>query len=224
MARRYLLPDLPAAGSATLEGDVGHHVGVVMRARPGAELELFDGRGHCCRAVVRHRDGARVHVDVGAHRAEHRGPAVAVELAFGLPKGNRADWLFEHATEVGVAAFRPLLTARTEARPNLRERWLRIARAATAQCDRSHLPVLHPPASLAELLAQPLPPERYVATAGGARLQPAHASAILVVGPPGGLADDELRKLAAAGFDPRGLGPLTLRTETAALAGACRLL
>lgn len=71
----------------------------------------------------------------------------------------------------------------------------------------------------------PHPEARYVATTAATELGPATVDrALLVVGPEGGLTSREVGLLVDAGFAPRSLGPLTLRTETAVLAGATRLL
>lgn len=196
--------------------------------RAGDVVVLFDGAGQ--QATARVIDAARraVEVEVGPAAPVDREPRVAVELACALPKGARAEWLFEHGTEVGVQAFRPLRFERSRAgRVDRRERWERLVAAATEQCDRSRLPVVHDDVDLAALVADPaLPAERYVAAPGSVQpLGPAKSPrCLLVVGPEGGLSPPELEVLAAAGFAARSLGPLTLRTETAALVGAARLL
>jgi 16S rRNA (uracil1498-N3)-methyltransferase len=227
MARRYLVDPLPAPGPAALPRDTSHHVGRVMRARPGEELVLFDGRGRECRATVsRVRDGA-VWVDAEAAAAVWREPRVHLELAFGLPSDRRAEWLFEHATEVGAAVLRPLCGARSQPRGAARvDRWQRIAAAAAAQCDRSRVPRVCPTEDLGTMLGRDeLPAERYLAQPGAPPLGSARTDrALLVVGPPGGFAAAELELAAAAGLLARGLGALTLRTETAALVGAAALL
>ncbi len=227
MARRYLVRTLPDAGECTLPDDVAHHVGRVLRARPGDELVLFDGDGHEARARVVRTDRRAVVVAIGAARAVRREPPVAVELAVSLPKGARADWLFEHGTEIGVAAFRPVSSARSARIPKGIERFERIVAAATGQCDRSHLPRVREPVTLDELLADPdLPGTRFCAAPGAATELGATSSerVLVAIGPEGGFTGEELARLDAANFARRALGPLTLRVETAALVAAIRLL
>lgn len=227
MARRYYCNPLPAAGAATLSPNLGHHLGRVVRTQPGDAVVLFDGNGAEAAATVREVLGRDVRVDVGERLASPlgRSPRIALDVACALPKNPRADWLFEHGTEVGIRSFRPILTERTNRQHERRSHWQRILIAACAQCDRAILPVIEPAVPLAELCAMPLPAERYVATRAPTELGAATSSAcLLVVGPEGGLTDREVALLTEAGFAPRGLGPLTLRTETAVFAGAVRLL
>jgi 16S rRNA (uracil1498-N3)-methyltransferase len=227
MARRYYCHPLPAAGPATLSPRLGHHLGRVVRTGPGDAVVLFDGAGAEVAATVVEVRGRDVLVEVGAASTQPlgRSPRMVLEVACALPKNPRADWLFEHGTEAGIARFRPILTERTRRQHDRHEHWHRILIAACAQCDRSLLPTIEPTVTLAELCTMPLPAERYVATASATELGPAATgTCLLVVGPEGGLTAHEVDVLVAAGFAARGLGPLTLRTETAVLAGATRLL
>jgi len=227
MARRYFMRSLPPAGPATLSPRLGHHLGRVVRTSPGDAVVLFDGAGAEVDATVLEVRGRDVIVEVGAPVARllGRSPRLALDVACALPKSPRTDWLFEHGTEVGIRSFRPILTERTNRQPERHQAWERILIAACAQCDRLVLPTIAPTATLDELCAMPLPEARFVATTADTELGPAVAdTALLVVGPEGGLTEREINQLTAAGFAPRSLGPLTLRTETAVLAGATRLL
>ena len=225
MARRYLVWPLPEPGSAILPTEVGHHLGRVMRARPGDSAVLFDGRGAQAPIRVTRVDGDRVEAEIGAHERSAREPGVRLEVAFALPKGARAEWLFEHGCAVGVRAFHPVVAERSSARGDRTARWRRIVEAACGQCDRAFLPEVHEPVPLADFLARALPAERYAAVPGAAPLGAAAGEhAALIVGPEGGFTPAELAVLDGAGFAPRGLGPLTLRTETAVLVGAAVLL
>jgi 16S rRNA (uracil1498-N3)-methyltransferase len=223
MANRYFVDMLPNEGRASLPEDVAHHLAVVLRARPGDRLVLADGRGNRCEATVAAASKRELVVEVGPH-LHAPAPTQRLHLAFAPPKLQRAEWLFEHGTELGVAAFWPLWTARTRPQGERLERWLKIAAAAAGQSDRDWLPTIHPPRELAEFLtAAELPARRFVGDGGGTGFHAADATpgeAVVLVGPEGGFAPDEAAAVAAAGFVPRRFGPHILRTETAGLVGA----
>lgn len=228
MARRYHVESLAPQARVVLAEEVGHHLARVMRVRTGTTLRLYDGKGHeAIGTVVAVRRG-EVEVEVGAIAQAVREPRCALLLAFALPKGGRAEWIFEHATEVGVSVFQPLRCARSSFQPadDRRPRWQRLVHAATGQCDRAHEPVVQAVQVFADwVLRRDLPAERYLAVAEGPPLRPATTpQAALLIGPEGGFTAPEVKLAIEAGFAPRSLGPLTLRTETAALIGAARLL
>ncbi|MHC4512779.1 MAG: RsmE family RNA methyltransferase [Planctomycetota bacterium] len=242
MARRYHVSPLPTPGTHTLPPEVAHHVAHVMRTRPGAPLVLFDGAGRECRGEIvsirKVHQEAVVEARLGEPVTSQREPDVLVEAAFAMPKGHRADWLFEHGTEVGIRRFRPVLCSRGNPEPDAaaradrrHQRWQRICQAAAGQCDRAFVPDIAAVVPLQDLFGEPssqveaLPQERYLAHDDGPPLAAATGNhVLLLVGPAGGFTADEVDAAIAAGCEPRSLGPLTLRTETAVLAGAVRLM
>ncbi len=224
MARRYLLQPLPAPGPGRLHGPVAHHLGTVLRVMPGDEVILHDGQGSQCTAQVTARQGRDLLVTIGPHRRQPR-PRPEIHLAVAPPRWNRAEWLFEHGTEVGTAVFHPLGTGRSRPQGDKASRWRRQCEAAAGQCDRAWVPLVHEPRALQDFLQDPtLPAERYLADPSGPPLGPAATdAAVLLVGPEGGFAPDERQAALAAGFRPAALGPFVLRTETAAVVGAAIL-
>ncbi len=223
MPARFFLPTLPPAGEATLDGDLAHHLAHVLRVRPGARLRLGDGCGSSALATILAVDRRRVRVAV-AQAVQAPPPGQRLHVAFAPPRLARAEWLFEHGTEVGIDVFHPLWTARTRPQGERPERWQRIVQAAAGQCDRDWLPAIQPTRELALFLADPaLPPVRYLTQPGAPPLATSAATSgdlVVLVGPEGGFADDECAAALAAGFAPVGLGPFVLRTETAALVAA----
>jgi 16S rRNA (uracil1498-N3)-methyltransferase len=225
MANLYLLDELPAPGEAALTGPVAHHLTRVLRVRAGDLVALSDGRGRVAEAEVVRTDRAGLVVCVGQPSTQ---PPVRpqVTLAFACPRQARADWLIEHATEVGVAVFQPLWTARSRPQSLRLDRWRKIARAAAGQSARAYEPQLRDPIELAPFLERPLPMLRLLADAGGGDglRQGGAADAAVLVGPEGGFTPAEKEQARASGFEPLHLGPHILRTETAALLGAAHLL
>ncbi len=218
-----------AEGAETaLEPGPSHHLLKVLRLKPGAGLRLFNGRGGSFAAVLAGSRGQEARVAVGDFApADHESP-LAIELAIGVSRGERMDWVVQKAVELGVAAIRPLVTERTEVRLSGERRvkkldhWRQIAIAACEQCGRNRLPAIDAPQLLADWLPGAaglrlvLAPE---ATAALARVEVEAPDAItLLIGPEGGLAAAEIDAAIAAGFRAVGLGPRVLRTETAPLA------
>lgn len=203
----------------------------VRRLQPGDALTLFDGRGGEWAAQVLQMGRQQVRVRVGAHDPVTREAALAVTLALGMPANERMDWLVEKATELGVAAIRPLLTERSvlrlagERAERKRAHWQAIAVAAAEQSGRTRVPLLYPVRALADADALPRPMQGWVLSfagdvAGPAALAGAGAAAgelLLLSGPEGGLTPAEEARALGLGLRPLSLGPRVLRAETAPL-------
>ena len=225
MANLYHLPELPPPGVATIGGDVAHHLLRVLRVRPGDEVVLCDGKGRTSTAEVQEAHRRELRALVGPPM-QHRPVRPRVTIAFACPRPARADWLLEHGTEVGVATFAPVWTARSRPQTVRLDRWQKIAASAAGQCGRAHLPVIREPVELSTLLAEPLPARKILAAQDGAPLLSGapEDDAVALIGPEGGFDREELDAIAAAGFEAAALGPHILRTETAALVAAAALL
>jgi len=205
------------SGTLVIEGDEAHHGRVVLRLRPGDDVRLADGEGHAAAAVVTGVGREALEVEVAAVESVAAVPVGQLTVASAVPKGDRFAELVRGLTELGVGCFIPLECARGERVPGNLDRARRIAAEALKQCHRSrHLEIL-PGQSLSAL-----------AQAGGALVvldplgEPARPGApgptTLIIGPEGGLSDDERTTLA--GFPSMRLGGTILRIETAAIAAA----
>jgi 16S rRNA (uracil1498-N3)-methyltransferase len=228
----FYIDALPETGDlAVVEGDEGFHAATVRRIRRGEELVLGDGAGALARCVVEQagRDGLQARV-LDRWQVPPVQPPVTVVQA--LPKAERSELAIELATEAGADALVGWQAARCVARwdgaradKGLR-RWRAVARAAAQQSRRAHIPSVDgvlSTAALAQRIAE-------VVASGGAVLA-LHESAtgqltdlglaqaksvMLVVGPEGGIAPDELATMTAAGAMAVRLSPTVLRTSTAA--------
>ena len=171
------------------------------------------------------RGRGQVEAEIGPIRSSDPEAGPRIHLAVSLPKGRRGDLLFEQATALGAHAIHPILCHHSENRQSRPDRWRRIAAAAAGQCDRDFLPEIQEPRPLDTFLTDPnLPEERYLALRSAPPLDRAvGAAAVLLVGPEGGFTQEEEAAARERGFEPRSLGPLVLRVETAALAGAVLL-
>jgi len=233
---RFFVPDLPpeAPALAELPPAEAHHALHVLRLRAGAAVELFDGCGRCAEGHI--ADASRRRVTVAVERTWTQPPAAPgapgpVHLAFAVPKGSRADWLIEKATELGAASLRPTVFERSVAgkeplSPAKRGRWVGHCVAAAKQAGLAHLPTVEDPAPLADMLARAAGAlvlvGDTVAEAVPVLEALAHRRAdqdiLIVVGPEGGFAEAERAALQAGGAVAVRLGRSTLRIETAAVA------
>lgn len=217
--RRFAAPSLPDDGEVRLSDTVSHHLLRVTRIRMGEAVELFDGKGHAARAtLLREEDGTAVLALDEAPRLAR--PAHEVHLFIGIPKGPAMDLAVRMATEAGATQIHPLNLARSIAKGDRASRWERIAGSAAQQCGRGDVPQLHPLAKL-EAAASRLGDgvRKLVAHPGGGALTRSTGDVALLIGPEGGLTDDELRRAETLGFETVGLGDWVLRAETACAIG-----
>jgi 16S rRNA (uracil1498-N3)-methyltransferase len=200
-----------------------------MRRAVGDPVWLFNGRdGEWAGAIAGlRRDRAEFEV-AKVRRAQVAEPDLW--LVFALLKRDATDLVVQKATELGVGALLPVITARTNAERINAARLTAIAIEAAEQCERLTVPELRSPARIADLLAAwpagrrlvvaaertGAPPVRPIGTAG--------APAALLVGPEGGFTPEELDVLRLHPFvEPASFGSRILRAETAAIAGLALL-
>jgi 16S rRNA (uracil1498-N3)-methyltransferase len=218
-----------------LDGAEGRHAATVRRLTVGERLELSDGAGLVCAAEI---TGVRSHA-LEARLLDRRlepAPSPHLTVVQALAKGDRDERAVETMTEVGVDAIVPWQAARSIVRWDAAraakgiERWRVIAREAAKQSRRSRLPDVRPlatTADVAELLRSASLPivlhESASRPLARARIEPG-ARIVVVVGPEGGIDDDELGAFGAAGAGAYRLGPTVLRASTAGTAAAAVLL
>ncbi|MDI3339515.1 MAG: 16S rRNA (uracil(1498)-N(3))-methyltransferase [Sphaerobacter sp.] len=227
---RFYVP-IPLVPGATVDlpEPQSHQIARVLRLGAGDMVVLFNGDGTEVPGTIRASRARCVTLELGAPRPGRPEPQPAVHLAHGLLKADRFDWVVQKATELGVARITPLATSRSvvslppDRAQQRRERWQRIAIEAAEQSGRVTVPVVAAPARLDELL--PLMAhtpallcwERESAPLRLAPLPPA-GPLLVLVGPEGGFTRDEVDAAVAAGAHTVSLGPLILRSETAAVA------
>lgn len=205
--------------------DAARHLVTVLRLQVGHPLTLFNGEGGEFDAEIVSAGNKSVAVRVLTHDAVERESPLVTRLGIGLSRGDRFDWVLQKATELGVTELVPLHTERTEVklrgdREEKKQRhWQQVIVSACEQSGRTRVPQLHPPQSLDEWLAvtadiKLLLHHRSDTTLSSLR-QRQPASAALLIGPEGGLSEQEIARGTAAGFQSLTLGPRVFRTETA---------
>src|SRR4051794_40654064 len=188
MADRFYVNYPLAPGRATVEGTEAHHLAVVRRVRPGDAVCLFNGDGREYPAEVREVGKRAVVLEVLSVEAPAREHPFRVEAAAPLPKGDRAAFLIEKLTELGVAAFTPLRTERSVVHPReaKRDRLQRGVIEASKQCGRNVLMEIRPLTDWPDFLRRAdLPGRKVLAHPGGEAWTPGTGDVVAAVGPEG---------------------------------------
>jgi 16S rRNA (uracil1498-N3)-methyltransferase len=214
------------AETVRVEGERYRHLFRARRLAVGEAVRLVDGRGRARWAAVEQVDRRGADLRLG-ETAPASDPSRAVTLLVAVPRPERAAWLVEKATELGVRAVRFVECERgvRGADARLLERLARVAASALEQCGGATLPELSGPHRAAELPA--------LLAGGSAVLHPAAEESLaslraevttVLVGPEGGWTPAELATFEGAGARRARLGERVLRVETAAVAAAALLL
>jgi 16S rRNA (uracil1498-N3)-methyltransferase len=219
----------------TLSGPEGRHAATVRRLRPGERAEVGDGAGLVADCVVTALSSGGLELAVRSRRRVPR-PEPAITVVQAIPKGDRGELAVEEMTEVGVDRIVPWAAARCV--PVWRgprgerslARWRLTAREAAKQSRRPWIPEvtdLWPAGEIARAMAKAacaivLDPEA-AGSLGGLR-PPESGDLLVVVGPEGGITEEESALFRAVGATARRLGPTVLRTSTAGTVAAAVLL
>ena len=225
-------PDLADAriGSVlALQGAQAHHALRVMRMVPGEEIEIVDGVGRRVCGLIAHTSGPEA-LEIEVIRIiDEPMPRLRISVIQAIPKGEHAELAVDLLTQVGTDEIVPWAAQRSVAQwkpdraAKAREKWRAAAAAAAKQSRRARTPIIAGLASLGDTcaiasrasLALVLHEEAKTSLADTAL--PLAGDVVIIVGPEGGLADEERTRLREAGAIEVRLGPTILRTS---LAGA----
>ena len=225
--RCFYLPEPKLCGGdiIRLPDELKRHLQTVLRLQPGDKIQLFNGAGQVATSIL--REGSEVELQ-GV--VDYPPPLCSLILIQGLPKGDKLELILQKGTELGVNKFylttmeRSVGLLKSNRKQKRLERWQKIIQEAARQSRQYHLPQLTADTSLTEALstveadlklllweesAEPLeevlpqlPPQRIA----------------VVVGPEGGISQQEADQAKSEGYRAVSLGPRILRTETAGLA------
>lgn len=223
--RIHVTETLTADADLTLTDAPAHYLSRVLRMQPGQSLVLFNGDGQDYPARITEATKSRVRVRVAQGAPVDTESPLPVTLAQVISRGDRMDYVIQKSVEMGVTRIQPLTSERCEVKlqgqreeKRLRH-WQQVAVSAAEQCGRAIVPDVLPLMSL----------QRWLSTAEHSKLclvlhhrsstalntLSAPESLTLLVGPEGGLNDEEIDNAEAAGFISTTLGPRVMRTETA---------
>lgn len=244
--QRFFVDEPPQVAQVIDLAPLAHQLHTVLRLQPGAQIVLLDGRGNEFVTEIRSLERNRATGWPLTQRPAPGEPTIHLTLYQCSLKGDKFEWLLQKGTELGVARFVPVISERSVVRPAAAllkkyERWRTILREAAEQSGRGRIPELAPPLSWSGAIAHAegmrlLPWEELRTANCGAQRAPriadllrptthssrgalwaTHHSVSLLIGPEGGITQNEAHTAQAAGWPVAALGPRILRAETAAL-------
>ncbi len=230
--RLYCEDGLAPGATVDLPERAARHV-AALRLRAGDALTLFSGDGYEWRGILAAVGKRGAQVALRERRAVDRESPLDITLVQGVCAADRMDLVLQKATELGVARIRPVVTTRSIVRlsQERQERrgthWQNVVIAACEQCGRNVVPQVAPSTALRDFLAEAAAPGTRIVLSplADATLRTLRVAGpvTILIGPEGGLTDDERELAGLAGFVGVRFGPRILRTETAPLAAIAAL-
>lgn len=226
--RIYLNQEMTTGQESQLGERSAHYLANVLRMKKGSQLILFNGSGLEYTATVLTLNRKEGTVLVNSHTDPGRESGLFTHLGIGLSRGERMDYVVQKSTELGVNVIQPLFTEFCEVKldskraAKKREHWTQVSISACEQSGRVKLPEIREPITLKAWLESTLDCQKkylldqYQESGLDAASRP--ESVALLIGPEGGLSENEKALATGQGFSGLKLGSRTLRTETAPVA------
>lgn len=226
--RFFVDSNIKLKGEITLsDREVIHQIKDVLRLKAGMEIILLDGNGtefHGELTLVS-KDGIKVN-EISIKKSSNNSK-IKMNLYFAMIKKDKAEWILQKCTELGVYSFYPVISERTE-KSNLNiERAEKIIKEASEQSERNDLPVLHEVVSLEDALGEAQHPVVALHMEGSkidvSQLRDPIALSVFV-GPEGGWGEKDLELFKKHDVKLVSISPNVLRAETASVAVVSKLL
>ncbi|WP_088102525.1 16S rRNA (uracil(1498)-N(3))-methyltransferase [Halalkalibacter urbisdiaboli] len=236
MQRYFVEPEAMTEDTVTITGDDVKHIVRVMRMKEGDEIICSDNNSKTVRCTLQLLGEEQVTAKIVEILHPHTELPISVTIAQGLPKGDKLDFIIQKGTELGATSFVPFSASRSvvkweekKARKKI-ERLEKIAKEAAEQSYRERIPTIQPAMTFSSLVEQVSSFSSCLVAyeesgKSGERSQLVQClrnlkvgdSLLIVIGPEGGLTEQEIEQLEEAGAKLAGFGPRILRTETASL-------
>ncbi len=229
--RFFIAPGALSDRTIRVDGDLFRHMAHVLRLKIDTPVLLADGTGREFSGIIREIGKESLVIAVTEARREAvAGNLPHITLYQGLPKGDKLELILQKAVELGAAEIVPFAARRSVVRIKGREeeklaRWQRIAREAARQSGRTTIPRISFSREMEDVVQQAHQSVKLMLWEKEhhtrlketlARFRRPESIAVLV-GPEGGLHDDEATNAVQSGFIPVSLGDRIVRTETAGL-------
>ncbi len=239
MRRFFIESEVAVGADAAIAGQDARHIRSVLRLKPHDEILLVDGVGHEFIARILSLESHQVMVSILEKSISQTESPIQLTVALGMLKEKKMDGLIRQLTELGMRRFLPYFAERSipKLSPHRIEervkRWERIAQESIKQCRRGTVPEISAPTDLKSVLALAKDLDVRIVfwenatqcLSCGAQSQGKKVvqTAMVLLGPEGGLSEKEIEQIIAAGFNVYSMGPRILRAETAAVT-ACALV
>ncbi len=231
--RIYCPGPLQIGDKVTASLNASLHLLRVLRLRPGASIEIFDGHGQAFLATLLESEGKLAVLAIQESVVGMMPSPLQIHLGQGISRGDKMDYTLQKAVELGVHMITPLFTEFSgveltgERMAKRLAHWRAVVIGACEQCGRNDLPVIHTPTAMDVWMAQCQETLKLMLEpSAGMRLgelSPPASTIALLAGPEGGFSPRERDLAPQHGFLALRLGPRILRTETAAVAAITAL-
>lgn len=243
--RRFLNQPLMIGEEITLQDEDYNYIARVLRSRENDPITLFNGEGGEYHGHIVEISKRHLTVKLKKYNPINRTSSLQIHLLQSLAKGEKMELVLQKSTELGVSSITPLATTRSvmhlkkEQTDKRLERWQNIITSACEQCELNIPPTLHAPISIEAWILEVLPTQnttiltlaptakhslgsflRAFELPNSTEDDPSPSaphSFTIVIGPEGGLTEEEIQALQDIGAESVSLGQRILRTETAAL-------
>lgn len=221
--------NLPDNNQFILSEDTSRHIAQVLRMKNGDKISITNGHGKILSAEIINTDKKKTEIKVlGEQLISPDKPSIAIAISL-IKNNNRFEWFVEKATEIGVSTIIPMICKRTEKNHFRAERIRSIAISAMLQSGQAWLPQIASPTRIDEIIKDERYNQKFIAHCieeekkDLADIVDKKSSRIILIGPEGDFAEDEVRRAIQQNFVPVTLGETRLRTETAGLVAAVLL-
>lgn len=238
MPRFYIKPEFWDPNNLILCEAESHHCLNVLRLKEGDKITAFNGQGGEVHTEIETANKDQVQLKK-SNPVQSIKSKIQIVLGQAIPKGKNMDLIIEKATELGVSKIYPIISDRSIVRigsnelPKKQEKWQRVAIEACKQSGQNWLPEIKTPKKTEELF-QPNPPKYDLLLIASlqkgsknlkeilseyriAHDQNEPSSVLMLIGPEGDFTPSEINLAMNFGCSPMTLGPIVLRSETAAL-------
>ncbi len=226
--RIYTNQTLSIGEELTLSENSSRHLVSVLRMQVGQSAMFFNGEGGEYAGRLTNASKTNSTVLIDSFSAVEKESNLKIHLAIGVSKGDRMDWTIQKATELGVTEISPIFTARTEVKlsgsrlDKKLSHWQKIAISACEQSQRNRVPSINPIIPFDDWLELKHNGLKllmnHLGDLGISETSPRDQHIVLLIGPEGGLSEDEICVAEASGYTSVSMGPRILRTETAPVA------